>query len=137
MSWDVSVWINFSFVCMHRVTAKFGSRTFLSPCMCLDFSGFMFPFSDRNAMGKFSSLFFSKTDQQLPFTDSDGLYDFPSSDGKGGSSATQHRKSSTGRRRERKSSRAGEATFKTSISHLDKNQFLQRLEFPTVCGLGF
>uniref|UniRef100_A0A336N481 CSON006260 protein n=1 Tax=Culicoides sonorensis TaxID=179676 RepID=A0A336N481_CULSO len=63
------------------------------------------PLSDRNAMGKFSSLFFGKADQQLPFTDSDGLYDFPSSDGKGGS-ATHHRKS-TGRRRERKSSRAG------------------------------
>lgn len=67
--------------------------------------------SDRNARGKFSSLFFSKTEQQLPFTDSDGLYDFPSSDGKGGQTVTQHRKSSTGRRRERKSSRAGNVKF--------------------------
>lgn len=74
-------------------------------------------FSDRNAMGKFSSLFFGKTEQQLPFTDSDGLYDFPSSDGKGGIAATQHKKSSSGRRRERKSSRAG-------------NYFVYRPDFP-------
>lgn len=65
----------------------------------------LYKISDRNAMGKFSSLFFGKADQQLPFTDSDGLYDFPSSDGKC-ASTTYHRKN-VGRRRERKSSRAG------------------------------
>ncbi|XP_055525442.1 uncharacterized protein LOC129718573 isoform X3 [Wyeomyia smithii] len=64
------------------------------------------PLSERTAsMERFSSLFYGKKDQQLPFTDSDGLYDFPSSDGKG-SSTTHHRKS-TGRRRERRSSRSG------------------------------
>ncbi|XP_058443100.1 uncharacterized protein LOC131425318 isoform X3 [Malaya genurostris] len=64
------------------------------------------PLSDRTAsMERFSPLFYGKKDQQLPFTDSDGLYDFPSSDGKG-SSTTNHRKS-TGRRRERRSSRSG------------------------------
>lgn len=66
------------------------------------------PISDRNALGKLSSLFFGKAEQHLPFTDSDGLYDFPSSDGKGSSAgaATQHRKS-VGKRKERRSSRAG------------------------------
>lgn len=67
------------------------------------------PLSDRNNgpsyMAQFSTQFYGKKDQQLPFTDSDGLYDFPSSDGKGGTSAlSQHRKS-TGKRRERRSSK--------------------------------
>lgn len=64
------------------------------------------PLSDRNnSHGMYSPLFFGKKDQQLPFTDSDGLYDFPSSDGKGGAhSSTQSRKS-TGKRRERRSSK--------------------------------
>lgn len=65
------------------------------------------PISDRHVLGKLSSLFFGKAEQQLPFTDSDGLYDFPSSDGKGSTCvATQHRKS-VGKRKERRSSRAG------------------------------
>lgn len=64
------------------------------------------PLSDRNnGMGRFSPQFYGKKDQRLPFTDSDGLYDFPSSDGKGGTSdLSQHRKS-TGKRRERRSSK--------------------------------
>lgn len=57
-------------------------------------------------MGRFSPLFYGKKDQQLPFTDSDGLYDFPSSDGKG-YSTTHHNKKSSTKRRDRKSSRAG------------------------------
>jgi hypothetical protein len=67
------------------------------------------PLSDRNnGMGSFSPQFYNKRDQQLPFTDSDGLYDFPSSDGKGGNSSGAHhvRKSSTGRRRERRNSKS-------------------------------
>lgn len=64
------------------------------------------PLSDRNnGMGRFSPQFYNKRDQQLPFTDSDGLYDFPSSDGKG-SSSHHVRKSSTGRRRERRNSKS-------------------------------
>lgn len=66
------------------------------------------PLSDRNmGMGRFSPQFYGKKDQQLPiqFTDSDGLYDFPSSDGKGSTSGiVQHRKSA-GKRRERRSSK--------------------------------
>lgn len=65
------------------------------------------PLSDRNnGMGRFSPQFYGKKDQRLPFTDSDGLYDFPSSDGKGGTNEfSQHRKS-TGKRRERRSSKS-------------------------------
>lgn len=66
------------------------------------------PLSDRNmGMGRFSPQFYGKKDQQLPiqFTDSDGLYDFPSSDGKGSAGViVQHRKSA-GKRRERRSSK--------------------------------
>ncbi|XP_055617633.1 uncharacterized protein LOC129762992 isoform X3 [Toxorhynchites rutilus septentrionalis] len=72
------------------------------------------PLSDRTAsMERFSTQFYGKKDQQLPFTDSDGLYDFPSSDGKG--SSTIHHRKSTGRRRERRSSRSG-ATLSPSKS---------------------
>lgn len=69
---------------------------------------FFFFFSERtnNGIGRFSPLFYGRKDQQLPFTDSDGLYDFPSSDGKGYSS-THHSKKSSTKRRDRKSSRAG------------------------------
>ncbi|XP_039440556.1 uncharacterized protein LOC120421415 isoform X3 [Culex pipiens pallens] len=63
------------------------------------------PLSDRTAsMERFSPLFYGKKDQQLPFTDSDGLYDFPSSDGKGSSATATHHRKSTGRRRDRRSS---------------------------------
>jgi hypothetical protein len=65
------------------------------------------PLSDRNnGMGRFSPQFYSKREQQLPFTDSDGLYDFPSSDGKGGSSNVGHHRKSTGKRRDKRSSKS-------------------------------
>lgn len=41
----------------------------------------------------------------MPFTDSDGLYDFPSSDGKMGTLDAQHSRKTSLRRRERKLSR--------------------------------
>lgn len=70
------------------------------------------PLSDRNNgvsyMGQFSPQFYGKKDQHLPFTDSDGLYDFPSSDGKGGTSASSQHRKSTGKRRERRSSKTCE-----------------------------
>lgn len=56
---------------------------------------------------RFSPLFYNRKEQQLPFTDSDGLYDFPSSDGKGRSTRPQHNKKSSVKRRDRKSSRGG------------------------------
>lgn len=58
-------------------------------------------------MGRFSPLFYGKKDQQLPFTDSDGLYDFPSSDGKGNYLLVNSRKTTSSRRKERKSSKSG------------------------------
>lgn len=80
------------------------------------------PLSDRNnGMGRFSPQFYNKRDQQLPFTDSDGLYDFPSSDGKGGNSSGAHhvRKSLTGRRRERRNSKSCKG-----IGSFEKKSFL-------------
>lgn len=74
------------------------------------------PLSERtSSMGRFSPLFYGKKDQQLPFTDSDGLYDFPSSDGKGYSSATHHHKKSSTKRKDRKSSRSGDYRKKNNF----------------------
>ncbi|XP_035898286.1 uncharacterized protein LOC118505883 isoform X4 [Anopheles stephensi] len=77
------------------------------------------PLSERNAsMERFSPMFYGKKDQHLPFTDSDGLYDFPSSDGKGGTGstvATPHRKC-VGRRKDRRVARSGLAVQSPSKS---------------------
>ncbi|KAJ6638368.1 Galactose-specific lectin nattectin, partial [Pseudolycoriella hygida] len=74
------------------------------------------PLSERTtSIGRFSPLFYGKKDQQLPFTDSDGLYDFPSSDGKN-YSTTYHSKKSSMKRKERKSSRAGLSQSPTKSS---------------------
>lgn len=66
-------------------------------------------FSDRSVTGmnRFSPQFYNCKEQTLPFTDSDGLYDFPSSDGRGNGSKIAHppRRSSV-RRRDRKLARA-------------------------------
>lgn len=59
--------------------------------------------SDRNTGPKrFSSLFYGSKEMDMPFTDSDGLYDFPSSDAK---LDAQHSRKTSLRRRERKLSR--------------------------------
>ncbi|KAJ8978847.1 hypothetical protein NQ317_004458 [Molorchus minor] len=51
------------------------------------------PLSDRTTgMGKFSPQFYGKNKDILPFTDSDGLYDFPSSDKVNVTSCTHHKK---------------------------------------------
>lgn len=64
--------------------------------------------SERNTgMNRFSPLFYNRKEQMLPFTDSDGLYDFPSSDGKGNSVKVNHSKKSSTKKRERKQSRGG------------------------------
>lgn len=65
------------------------------------------PLSDRNnGMGRFSPQYYNKREQQLPFTDSDGLYDFPSSDGKSG--GAQHYRKSIGKRRDKRSTKSSE-----------------------------
>ncbi|XP_055384716.1 uncharacterized protein LOC129614250 isoform X2 [Condylostylus longicornis] len=62
------------------------------------------PLSEKmTGFGKFSYHFYGRKDQQLPFTDSDGLYDFPSSDGRSAPS-THHRKSNN-KKRERKTNK--------------------------------
>lgn len=66
------------------------------------------PISERaTGMCTFSPLFYNRKEQTLPFTDSDGLYDFPSSDGKGNSIKMHHVKKSSVKRRDRKLSRGG------------------------------
>ncbi|KAL0270830.1 UNVERIFIED_CONTAM: hypothetical protein PYX00_008110 [Menopon gallinae] len=72
------------------------------------------PLSDKTlGLGRFSPMFYSKTkNDPLPFTDSDGLYDFPSSDcipsnNKGVQAGVSSHRKSTGRRRERRSSYRG------------------------------
>lgn len=63
------------------------------------------PLSERAGIGRFSPHFYGRKDQ-LPFTDSDGLYDFPSSDGKGTSAPSYtHQRRSSSKKRERKSSK--------------------------------
>lgn len=77
------------------------------------------PLSDRTfGLGMFSPQFYNKQKDFLPFTDSDGLYDFPSSDctphNKISIAPTvQHRKS--GRRREKKSTRTSKTQSPTKI----------------------
>lgn len=64
------------------------------------------PLSERNnGMWKFSPEFCGKRDQQLPFTDSDGLYDFPSSDSKSVQYGMTHQKRNSSKKRERRMSK--------------------------------
>ncbi|XP_044736742.1 uncharacterized protein LOC123298714 [Chrysoperla carnea] len=105
-----------------------GDKTHLSPVSSRSES----PLSDKTVgLGRFSPHNYCRhKDYQLPFTDSDGLYDFPSSDlqnSKLNISATgqQHRKS-TGRRREKKQTKPTllktpsptRAQVSSSLSHL-------------------
>lgn len=86
------------------------------------------PLSDRTfGLGLFSPSFYNKQKDFLPFTDSDGLYDFPSSDCTAQNKINvvpnvQHRKS-TGRRREKKPTRTkSQSPTKSHVSlhhHLD------------------
>ncbi|XP_065162399.1 uncharacterized protein [Atheta coriaria] len=58
------------------------------------------PLSDRSGVGRFSSQFYGRNKEFLPFTDSDGLYDFSSSDKVNTTGIQSHRK--TGRKRDKK-----------------------------------
>lgn len=82
------------------------------------------PLSDRTTgMGRFSPQFYGRHKDLLPFTDSDGLYDFPSSDKVNVTTCTHHKKS--GRKREKKSLRTCKTPSPTKSqplvlhSHLD------------------
>ncbi|GJQ68780.1 hypothetical protein Trydic_g14718 [Trypoxylus dichotomus] len=72
------------------------------------------PLSDRTGgVGRFSPQFYGGRKDLLPFTDSDGLYDFPSSDKVNVSCATQQHRKSVGRKREKKSSRTSKTPSPT------------------------
>ncbi|XP_068905882.1 uncharacterized protein [Tenebrio molitor] len=59
------------------------------------------PLSDRTTgLGRFSPQFYGRHKDLLPFTDSDGLYDFPSTDKVNVMTTTQHKK--TSRKRDKK-----------------------------------
>ncbi|XP_066250843.1 uncharacterized protein [Euwallacea similis] len=83
------------------------------------------PLSDRTTgMGRFSPLFYGKNKDLLPFTDSDGLYDFPSSDKVNVTTVTQHKK--VGRKREKRAARCCKTPSPTKqhqnatwLNHLD------------------
>ncbi|KAI4469845.1 hypothetical protein MML48_1g17898 [Holotrichia oblita] len=61
------------------------------------------PLSDRTSgVGRFSPQFYGRHKDLLPFTDSDGLYDFPSSDKVNICCTTQQHRKSVGRKREKK-----------------------------------
>ncbi|XP_060519804.1 uncharacterized protein LOC132698003 isoform X2 [Cylas formicarius] len=60
------------------------------------------PLSDRTT--RFSPLFYGRNKDLLPFTDSDGLYDFPSSDKVNVSNPVQHKK--VARKREKRTPRS-------------------------------
>lgn len=61
------------------------------------------PLSDKTlGLDRFSPQFYGRNKDVLPFTDSDGLYDFPSSDKVNVASAPHQHRKSTGRRREKK-----------------------------------
>lgn len=95
------------------------------------------PLSDRTfGLGMFSPHFYNKQKDFLPFTDSDGLYDFPSSDCTPQNKISvvptvQHRKS--GRRREKKSTRTTKNHEKSSpTKHLVPASFHHyHLDVPT------
>lgn len=85
------------------------------------------PLSDKTSgMGRFSPQFYGRHKDLLPFTDSDGLYDFPSSDKVNVTTCTHHKK--TGRKREKKSLR----TCKTPSPTKSQPSLLQgHLEIPS------
>ncbi|KAK5642078.1 hypothetical protein RI129_008245 [Pyrocoelia pectoralis] len=64
------------------------------------------PLSDKTlGLDRFSPQFYGRNKDVLPFTDSDGLYDFPSTDKMNISSTSHQHRKSTGRRREKRSLR--------------------------------
>ncbi|KAF7275274.1 hypothetical protein GWI33_012018, partial [Rhynchophorus ferrugineus] len=86
------------------------------------------PLSDRTSgLGRFSPLFYCKNKDLLPFTDSDGLYDFPSSDKVNITSAAQHKK--VGRKRDKRSTRTCKTPSPTKQP--TSTAWFNHLEVPT------
>lgn len=79
------------------------------------------PLSEKNAgVWKFSPEFCGKRDQQLPFTDSDGLYDFPSSDGKSVQYGLTHQKRNLGKKREKRATKGANKGSRIIIKAMKK-----------------
>ncbi|XP_075158958.1 uncharacterized protein LOC142232130 [Haematobia irritans] len=90
------------------------------------------PLSERAGIGRFSPHFYGRKDQ-LPFTDSDGLYDFPSSDGKGTSAFSQQRRSSS-KKRERKLSKCSATQSPTKQLDIPSKESLNTSSTPSSIG---
>ncbi|KAF5270043.1 hypothetical protein FQR65_LT05842 [Abscondita terminalis] len=74
------------------------------------------PLSDKTlGLDRFSPQFYGRNKDILPFTDSDGLYDFPSTDKVNVASSTHQHRKSTGRRREKRSLRLQKPLSPTKI----------------------
>lgn len=79
------------------------------------------PLSDKTGLGRFSPQFYGR---QLPFTDSDGLYDFPSSDcvKGGGCKPGNNNLKKSGRKRDRRTTRTSShevtGTAKSTLPHM-------------------
>lgn len=94
------------------------------------------PISEKaTGMNRFSPLFYNRKEQVLPFTDSDGLYDFPSSDGKGNSTKEPHSKKCNTRKRERKLSRGGKTSNQLHLLHFNILMLLAVIPSPTKTNL--
>lgn len=118
-----SVWCSSLFFCFSNVVKQTKAVTHNNHKQLSRFFRIFFPrsyllffyvlvHSERTGMNRFSPQFYNRKEQMLPFTDSDGLYDFPSSDGRGNSSSKiQHSKKSSVKRRDRKLSRAASKSF--------------------------
>lgn len=79
------------------------------------------PLSDKTGLGRFSPQFYGR---QLPFTDSDGLYDFPSSECIKGTNNKlgSNSQKKVGRRRDRRTTRTAShevaGTTKSTLPHM-------------------
>lgn len=84
------------------------------------------PLSDRTSgVGRFSPQFYGRHKDLLPFTDSDGLYDFPSSDKVNISCSTQQHRKSVGRKREKKPLRTCKTPSPTKVPNFSCNYHLE------------
>lgn len=102
------------------------SEKYLSPMSSRSES----PLSDRTpGVDRFSSKFYGQHKDLLPFTDSDGLYDFPSSDKINVTSLSLQHKKSAGRKREKKLYRSSKTPSPTKS--VTVNSFCHNLDIPT------
>nr|XP_023025035.1 uncharacterized protein LOC111513108 [Leptinotarsa decemlineata] len=88
------------------------------------------PLSDRTTgMGRFSPQFYGRHKDLLPFTDSDGLYDFPSSDKVNVTTHLHHKK--PGRKREKRALRNCKTPSPTKPTQFLSQVHLSHLDIPS------